>query len=241
MNENLTRLNFYFLQSFNFELLAFIFDDMEKNLTDLRENYKRGELNEKDCPTDPFELFGKWMNEAIDVIQEDANAMTVSTVDSQGRPSSRNVLLKAVHENKLIFYTHYESKKGRQLQANPHICLLFWWKELERQVRIEGLARKASKEMSEAYFHSRPIGSQIGSAASPQSQEVTKKQLIQNFKNLEAQYGQQSQMPKPEDWGGFAITPSLIEFWQGRPNRLHDRIEYQIDENGTWSRRRIAP
>ena len=214
---------------------------MEKDLTDLRENYKKGELNEKDCPENPLVLFDKWLNEAINVIKEDANAMTVSTADAHGHPSSRNVLLKQVHENKFVFYTHYNSKKGKQIAENPNVCILFWWKELERQVRIEGTAEKVSKAMSEHYFHSRPIASQIGSAASPQSQEVTQEQLAQNFKDLDEKYGQLSQMPKPDDWGGYAITPNLIEFWQGRPNRLHDRVEYQIDGQGNWNKRRIAP
>lgn len=213
---------------------------MEKKLADLRENYGIKELNEENCPQNPFELFDLWLNEAMDTIPADANAMTLSTVGADGQPSSRTVLLKGVNEQEFLFFTHYTGKKGIQIAENPKVSLLFWWKELERQVRIEGIVQKVSREKSKEYFHTRPKGSQIGAAASPQSQTVLKKELIEKFQNIELLYQQQDNIPLPENWGGYAVIPHLIEFWQGRPNRMHDRVEYLI-QNQKWVKRRLAP
>ena len=213
---------------------------MEKELEDLRENYGKRELNENLCPESPFELFELWINEAISLIQIDANAMALTTVGADGQPSSRMVLLKGFVQEKFYFYTHYFGRKGNQMKANPKVALLFWWKELERQVRIEGFVQKTSQDESRAYFQSRPKGSQIGSSASPQSTLITKEQLIQNFKLLEDKYRNVEKLPLPDDWGGYEVTPHLMEFWQGRPNRMHDRIEYVLKEN-IWVRCRLAP
>lgn len=213
---------------------------MEKKLADLRENYGIKELNANNCPDNPFVLFDLWLNEAMDTIPADANAMTLSTVGADGQPSSRTVLLKGVNEQEFLFFTHYTGKKGWQIEENPKISLLFWWKELERQVRIEGVAKKVSREKSEDYFHTRPKGSQIGAAASPQSQVIIKEELIKKFIHLENLYQDTDNIPLPENWGGYAVTPNLIEFWQGRPNRMHDRVEYKL-QNQLWIKQRLAP
>lgn len=213
---------------------------MEKTLAELREYYGKNELLESQCPENPFVLIQLWLEEAAKSIENDMNAMTLCTVGADGQPSSRTVLLKEIHEDKFIFYTNYEGRKGLQIAENPKVSLLFWWKELERQIRIEGVAQKVSKEVSEIYFHSRPYGSQIGATASPQSQITTKDQLIKNFEVIEEKYKGQDKLPLPAHWGGYAVDAHLIEFWQGRPNRMHDRVEYQI-ENNIWKKVRLAP
>lgn len=213
---------------------------MEKKLADLRENYGIKDLNEDFCPKNPFELFELWLSEATEAIPNDANAMTLCTVGSDAQPSARTVLLKGLNEEEFLFFTHYTGKKGRQIEENPQVSLLFWWKELERQVRIEGIAYKVSKEKSEEYFHTRPKGSQIGAAASPQSTAITRSELIANFEKIELQYQDHEAIPLPDHWGGYAVRPHLIEFWQGRPNRMHDRVEYFLSDS-TWTKRRLAP
>lgn len=213
---------------------------MEKKLADLRENYGIKELLEEQCPENPFELFSLWMSEATDTIPNDANAMTICTVGIDGQPSARTVLLKGITDEEFLFFTHYTGKKGLQIAENPKVSILFWWKELERQVRIEGIARKISREKSEEYFHTRPKGSQIGALASPQSQVISKEQLQQRFEDFDLQFQEQKNIPLPDHWGGYAVQPHLIEFWQGRPNRMHDRIEYQLINN-VWTKNRLAP
>lgn len=213
---------------------------MEKDLSALRENYAKRELEENNCPEQPFELFKLWLNEAIEEISVDANAMILSTVGKDLQPTSRTVLLKALEGEELVFYTHYDSKKGLEINSNPKVSLIFWWKELERQVRIEGIAHKISKERSEAYFHQRPKGSQIGATASPQSKTITKEKLLENFKQIEDQFKDAKNLPLPNEWGGYAIQPNLFEFWQGRPNRMHDRVEYQLIDQ-TWIKNRLSP
>ncbi|MCO5233663.1 MAG: pyridoxamine 5'-phosphate oxidase [Chitinophagales bacterium] len=213
---------------------------MSKKLADLRVKYGIKELEEQSCPESPMVLFEQWMNEAIECISFDANAMAISTVDYQNRPSSRMVLLKEIKDGHFIFFTHYDGKKGLQIEKNSHVALLFWWKELERQVRIEGIAHKISKSESEEYFHSRPRGSQIGALASHQSQATTKNALIENYGKLEEKFKNTAIIPLSDNWGGYAIEPQLIEFWQGRPNRMHDRVEYLL-EDSIWTRRRLAP
>lgn len=213
---------------------------MEKKLADLRENYGIKELLEEQCSENPFELFSLWMSEATDTIPNDANAMTICTVGIDGQPSARTVLLKGITDEEFLFFTHYTGKKGLQIAENPKVSILFWWKELERQVRIEGIARKISREKSEEYFHTRPKGSQIGALASPQSQVISKEQLQQRFEDFDLQFQEQKNIPLPDHWGGYAVQPHLIEFWQGRPNRMHDRIEYQFINN-VWTKNRLAP
>lgn len=213
---------------------------MERKLADLRENYGIKELHEEQCPDNPMDLFNLWLSEATYTIPNDANAMTLCTVGKDGQPSARTVLLKGVKENEFLFFTHYTGKKGIQIDENPKVALLFWWKELERQVRIEGFVSKISREKSEEYFHTRPKGSQIGAMASPQSKIVNAEDLRERFDLLEKEFEFVENIPLPENWGGYAVTPHLIEFWQGRPNRMHDRIEYQIQEN-EWKKWRLAP
>lgn len=213
---------------------------MEKTLAELRETYGKNELLEAQCPENPYLLIQQWLEEATRTIENDANAMFLSTVGSDGQPSSRTVLLKEVHEDKFVFFTNYEGRKGVQMAQNPKVSLLFWWKELERQIRIEGIVEKVPKEVSETYFHSRPYGSQIGATASPQSQITTKEQLLHNFEVIGEKYKDQDELPLPAHWGGYAVTAHLIEFWQGRPNRMHDRVEYQL-ENNVWVKNRLAP
>ncbi len=213
---------------------------MEKTLAELRETYGKNELLESQCPENPFILIQQWLDEATRSIENDSNAMILSTAGIDGQPSSRAVLLKEVHQDKFVFYTNYEGHKGMQMAENPKVSLLFWWKELERQIRIEGIVEKVSLETSETYFHSRPKGSQIGATASPQSQITSKEQLIQNFEVIEKKYKDQEELPLPAHWGGYSVTAHLIEFWQGRPNRMHDRIEY-ILENKVWAKNRLAP
>ena len=213
---------------------------MEKKLADHRENYEKHELLESQCPENPFDLVEQWISEATKALENDVNAMFLSTAGNDDQPSSRAVLLKEIYEEKFVFYTNYESRKGIQISENPKVSLLFWWKELERQIRIDGIAEKVSRETSEAYFHIRPVGSQIGAVASPQSQIVTKDQLIQSFEEADNKYKGLTQIPLPAQWGGYTVTPHLIESWQGRPNRMHDRIEYILEEN-VWVKNRLAP
>lgn len=213
---------------------------MEKKLAELRENYGIKELLEEKCPENPFELVDSWILEATEKVNADANAMVLTTVGNDGQPSSRMVLLKEVSDQKFVFYTNYKGKKARQMQENKKVALLFWWVELERQLRVEGTVKKLSREKNEIYFHSRPKGSQIGATASPQSTIISREKLVQNYEKIEDQYQNEKQLPLPEQWGGYEVTPHLIEFWQGRPNRLHDRVEYTL-EGKQWSKKRLAP
>lgn len=213
---------------------------MEKTLADLRENYGMNTLSEVESPENPMELFKIWLDEALSMVAIEPNAMTIATVGADGKPSARTILLKGINEEGFMFFTHYTSKKGIQIQENQQVSLLFWWRELERQVRIEGPAVKVSREKSEQYFHTRPKGSQIGAVASPQSKIITREALEQNFKSLESQYKDVNEVPLPDNWGGYIVVPELIEFWQGRQNRLHDRVEY-IKEGQIWKRHRLAP
>ena len=219
--------------------LAFI-STMEKPLADLRENYGFSALLEEDCPDQPMPLFEQWLAEAMKMVTLEPNAMTLVTVNAEGQPSARTVLLKGVGEEGFLLFTHYTGRKGLEIAVNDKVCLLFWWRELERQVRIEGRASKLSHEKSEAYFHTRPVGSQIGAAASPQSQVISREALLQRFEQLTEQYKDAEKIPLPDNWGGYAVQPTLIEFWQGRPNRLHDRIQYRLVED-KWIMERLAP
>jgi pyridoxamine 5'-phosphate oxidase len=169
------------------------------------------------------------------------NAMTLATASSDGLPAARIVLLKGFDKEGFVFFTNYKSYKGMQLEENPKACLVFFWKELERQVRITGLVKKIPSEESEKYFHSRPAGSQIGAVASPQSQVIESREwLDETYKKLSDKY-KNADVPYPEHWGGYKVLPVIMEFWQGRPSRLHDRIQYTKEENGSWKTERLAP
>jgi len=208
-------------------------------LAGLRKDYALKTLDERDVDRDPMKQFGLWMVEAIHAQVPEPTAMTLATVDARGRPSARIVLLKGVDPQGFVFYTNYESRKGRELAANPGAALTFLWKELERQVRIEGIVEKVTAEESEAYFATRPLGSRVGAWASPQSRPIENRAWLETrWAELTQQYGEQP--PRPPHWGGYRVKPDHIEFWQGRLSRLHDRIAYTRLGNA-WEIARLAP
>jgi len=210
------------------------------SISSIRKDYQLQSLSESDVKQDPIGQFGKWWDEAIASSIDEVNAMTLSTVTAEGKPSARIVLLKGFDERGFVFFTNYESNKGAQLTANPFASLVFFWKELERQVRIEGICEKVSEQESDDYFHSRPIGSQLGACASPQSRVIESRRVIENnLEKLQDQY-REMEIPRPAHWGGYRVVPQAIEFWQGRSSRLHDRIKY-TKENQSWKIVRLAP
>lgn len=214
-------------------------------LQNLRRDYRAAALDISDVQNDPFLQFKKWFSEALEVVTDEPNAMTLATVSPEGKPSARVVLLKGFDNEGFIFYTNYASKKGNDILQNPNVALCFWWYALERQVRIEGSIEKVSEEESIAYFQSRPRGSQIGAVASPQSQVVTDRTVLEKkYADLIEKYGDTEggqAIPKPEHWGGYRVRPTQIEFWQGRRSRLHDRIRYVLDNENGWKIERVAP
>ncbi|MDU7587674.1 MAG: pyridoxamine 5'-phosphate oxidase [Acidovorax sp.] len=212
---------------------------LSSSIADLRKSYERAELSEDASHADPLLQFDQWLREAIAAQVPEPNAMTVATVGSDLRPSTRVVLIKGYDAQGIVWYTNYDSRKGRQLAGNPYAALQFHWVELERVVRIEGVVEKVSEAESDAYFHSRPLDSRIGAWASPQSQVIPSRGvLVANA----AKYGAQFLLkpPRPPHWGGFRLRPDQWEFWQGRKSRLHDRLRYRL-EDGTWERERLAP
>jgi pyridoxamine 5'-phosphate oxidase len=212
------------------------------SLEDLREEYRLGALSEDSCDSNPIVQFELWMKQAQASDLKEPNAMALATVSADGRPSCRIVLLKEVGPNGFVFHTNYESRKGRELAANPHAALTFHWAELERQVRIEGTVSKTSPEQSETYFRIRPKKSRLGALASNQSQVLaSRKDLEAAMSQLELRYGGTDDIPKPKHWGGYCLSPVMIEFWQGRRSRLHDRIRYTRTSPQTWSINRLAP
>lgn len=212
----------------------------KENIQNLRQDYRAAELAEHDVHKDPIIQFGNWFKHALDSKIFEPNVMTLATADHSGRPSARILLMKGFDQNGFVFYTNYASQKGQQLDENPQAAMVFFWAELERQVRIEGTITKVSEEESNTYFHSRPAGSQIGALASPQSHVIPNREVLEErVKELTATYTDQ-EVPRPETWGGYLLKPDLIEFWQGRPSRLHDRISY-TSVNGVWIINRLAP
>lgn len=211
------------------------------SIADIRKDYKLKSLSENDVAADPIEQFGRWWNEAVQSELEEVNAMTLATATANGRPAARIVLLKDYNEEGFVFFTNYDSHKGEEMKDNPHAALVFFWVALERQVRIEGTVEKVSAEESDAYFVSRPRGSRIGAWASPQSKVISNREVVEkNVTAMEQQFGE-GDIPRPQHWGGYRVKPVLIEFWQGRPSRLHDRILYTADEAGKWKIERLAP
>ncbi|HTM97592.1 MAG TPA: pyridoxamine 5'-phosphate oxidase [Pedobacter sp.] len=209
-------------------------------LQNLRQDYRTAELTEKEVDKNPIKQFEKWFSAALDAKLYEPNVMTLATADKSGKPNARIVLLKGFDNQGFSFFTNYLSTKGKELKKNPQACLVFFWAELERQVRIEGKVEKLDKEASEAYFHSRPQGSQIGAIASPQSQVISDRtDLEKKVEELTSVYENKT-IPKPAHWGGYIVKPVSIEFWQGRSSRLHDRIKYDLI-NGKWQINRLAP
>ncbi len=211
------------------------------NLGHKRQSYEMHSLDREDLNSDPIRQFETWFHDAELVKVIEPNAMALATSSPDGKPSVRIVLLKGFGERGFAFYTNYSSSKGQQLADNPNAALVFWWDKLQRQVRIEGTVSKLSESESEKYFHSRPRGSQLSAAASPQSQVVTKAELQSMRNKTEEKYGDEGLVPKPEAWGGYVLYPSRIEFWQGRENRYHDRFAYSRKENDDWLIERLAP
>ena len=208
---------------------------------DMRESYMLAGLREEDVDPDPIVQFGRWFEQARAAELLEPNAMTLATASREGIPSARIVLLKGLGEGGFTFYTNYESQKGRELNENPHAALVFYWGPLERQVRITGIVERLSREESAAYFRTRPKGHRLGACVSRQSTVVAGREpLERELHALEEQYAA-SEVPLPDFWGGYRLKPESIEFWQGRPNRLHDRIRYQKTADGAWNIERLSP
>jgi pyridoxamine 5'-phosphate oxidase len=211
------------------------------NLASLRKDYRQQTLLESDVDRDPLQQFQIWFQQALDSEIAEPNAMTLATASLQGKPSARIVLLKGIQDNGFVFFTNYDSKKGRQIHDNPFGCLVFFWKELERQVRIEGVLEKISAADSDAYFSTRPYDSQVGAWSSPQSKVIENRAVLEkNVSDYTAKF-QPDHIKRPDHWGGYVLKPTLVEFWQGRAGRLHDRLQYRKDKPGTWLLERLAP
>jgi pyridoxamine 5'-phosphate oxidase len=214
---------------------------MSYNIADIRKDYQMQSLLETDVAPDPFDQFANWWDDAMKSELDEINAMTLATASATGMPAARIVLLKSFSADGFIFFTNYNSQKGKELLENPFASLVFFWKELERQVRISGKVEQVSAAESDAYFHSRPEGSRIGAWASPQSSVIESREVIEtNIAMIEQQFTE-GEISRPPHWGGYVVIPSVIEFWQGRPNRLHDRIQYSKMAAGSWKIERLAP
>jgi pyridoxamine 5'-phosphate oxidase len=209
------------------------------SIAQLRKNYTFGQLSETDVPGNPLPLFKLWFDQAVRAECPEPNSMTLATADKAGNPSARIVLLKGADETGFSFFTNYESQKGKELAVRPQAALLFHWHELERQIRIQGVVERVSAAESDEYFHSRPSASRIGAWASPQSLAIPNREFLEDAeKQFKAEFGDKP--PRPEHWGGYRLRPTEMEFWQGRPSRLHDRIHYKLD-GSTWQINRLAP
>ncbi|TAF69415.1 MAG: pyridoxamine 5'-phosphate oxidase [Flavobacterium sp.] len=213
-----------------------------KDLSNYRKSYDKSELLETSIPEDPINLFNRWFHEVEDFGGVDeVNAMTVATIGLDGFPKSRVVLLKKFNEEGFVFYTNYNSEKGRAIAANPNVCLSFFWHSMERQVIIKGRAQKTSEKVSDGYFDSRPAGSKLGAIVSNQSKVIPSRSFLENnLKELERKF-EGKEIPRPDFWGGYLVVPHEVEFWQGRPNRLHDRIQYVLEKDYSWSINRLSP
>lgn len=212
-----------------------------QNIADLRKEYSRATLDISNVLPDPVKQFEKWFDEAVQAGVTEPNAMHLATVNEQGKPSSRIVLLKGIEGSRFIFYTNYQSKKGKELETNPACALTFFWPDIERQVRIEGIAERVDQTTSDQYFQSRPRGSQIGAWASPQSSVIKDRTILEErASQIEKKFENDKVLPRPHQWGGYQIEPLLIEFWQGRASRLHDRIQF-VKADGVWKLHRLAP
>lgn len=214
---------------------------MLSSISDIRRDYMLKSFDESHAAGNPFDQFKEWWEEATSADIDEVNAMTLATVDANGKPAARIVLLKGYTHEGFIFFTNYESAKGQDLTINPNAALLFFWKELERQIRIEGTVEKIDPADSDAYFHSRPAGSRIGAWVSPQSKVIPDRAFLEsNYNQLIEKYPDENKVPRPPHWGGFIVKPESFEFWQGRSSRLHDRLKYTKATTG-WTRARLAP
>ncbi len=210
-------------------------------IADLRQNYTRSGLSEADANANPLQQFHHWFEEAVSAQVPEANAMTLATMTPEGKPAARMVLLKGLDDKGFVFYTNYDSAKGKHLAEIPWAALVFWWAELERQVRITGRVEKVTDAESDAYFASRPLTSQLGAWASEQSQVIASRQVLEKrITQLQEKFANQK-VPRPPHWGGLRVIPDVIEFWQGRPSRLHDRLRYRLLDDSNWLKERLSP
>lgn len=214
---------------------------MDAAIADLRKEYTSKNLLETDIERNPIDQFQKWWHEAINSQIDEVNAMTLATASSDGMPSARIMLLKGFDHHGFVFFTNYKSYKAMHLEENPKACLVFFWKELERQVRITGLVKRVPEKDSDEYFLSRPVGSQVGAWTSNQSQVIESRQWLENrYLQLSEEF-KHKELKRPPHWGGYLVTPVIAEFWQGRPSRLHDRIQYTLENDGSWTIERLSP
>ncbi|HEX6181188.1 MAG TPA: pyridoxamine 5'-phosphate oxidase [Chitinophagaceae bacterium] len=214
---------------------------MGKSVTDIRKDYRLQSLSESDIAANPVQQFTTWWNDVLTSEISEPNAMTLATASSDGLPSARIVLLKGFDDDGFVFFTNYNSFKGMQLQENPRACLVFFWKELERQVRVMGIIEMLTDTENDEYFNSRPEGSRLSAIASPQSQVVDNREWLESQVDQLTEQLSGKTIARPEHWGGYRVRPAIIEFWQGRSNRLHDRLQYTLTEEGTWKIERLAP
>jgi pyridoxamine 5'-phosphate oxidase len=214
---------------------------MDEKIAEIRKEYSHKTLLESEVAAHPVAQFNIWWQDALDAKIMEVNAMTLATASSDGMPSARTVLLKGFSEKGFVFFTNYNSFKGQQLAENPKACLVFFWQELERQVRITGIVGKTSVDENDAYFQTRPKASQVAAVASPQSQVIENREWLDHRYEILAKQWGENQVARPSHWGGYIVRPVIVEFWQGRPGRLHDRIQYTVADDGTWNVERLAP